>query len=222
MSPRARRRLLIVSSILLVATTAIWLVRDWIGAQFTIAVLEWDERVDSLELERVLDTLALQPGDSVADIGSGSGLFTRPLAQRVGPEGLVYAVDIDPILLAHVERTADAAGLENIVPVLAVEDDPMLPAPVDLVLIINTLHHIEGRESYLATLRSYLRPGGSIAIIDFRAGQSPHMKRSLKYDREELEAWLERTEYRAVAAPEFLEENFFLIHDCPSCPAPVN
>ena len=222
MSPRARRRLVVAASTLLVAAAATWLVHDWIRAQLTIAVLEWDGRVASLQVEKVLDTLMLQPGESVADIGAGSGLFTRPLARRVGPEGSVYAVDIDPILLAHVERTADAAGLKNIVPVLAVEDDPMLPAPVDLVLVCNTLHHIEGQESYLATLRTYLRPGGRIVIIDFRAGESPHMKQSLQFEREELEGWLERTGYRAVAAPEFLVDNFFLIHDCPSCPAPAN
>ena len=222
MSPRLRRRLVVVASTLLVALVGIWLARDWIGARLYIAVLEWDERVTSLQVEKVLETLALQPGDSVADIGSGSGLFTRPLARLVGPEGSVYAVDIDATLLAHVERTAGVAGLTNIVPILAVEDDPKLPGPVDLLLLCNTLHHIEEQESYLATLRSYLRPGGRIAIIDFRAGQSPHVVQSLRLDRDELEGWLEKAGYRAAEAPEFLEENFFLIHDCPTCPATVH
>ena len=102
--------------------------------------LEGPERVARMQVPRVVEALALQPGERVADIGSGSGLFTRPLARAIGPNGVAYAVDIDGGMLKIVERSAKEAGIENIRTVLAAPDDPKVPEPVDVVLILSLIH----------------------------------------------------------------------------------
>ena len=119
--------------------------------------------------DKVLDELALEPGASVADLGSGDGYFTLYLAERVGPSGTVYAVDIDADALAELERRAAARGLDNVVTVEAKADDPLLPdAAVDLVFVCNVYHHIDSRVGYFAQLQRDLAPGGRVAIVEGR------------------------------------------------------
>ena len=110
--------------------------------------LEGAERVARMQVPRVVEALDLKPGLSVADIGSGSGLFTRPIAKRVAP-GIVYAVDIDGALLKIVEQSAKDAGLGNVRTVHADAASPKLPQPVDLVFICDTLHHIANQGGVL-------------------------------------------------------------------------
>ena len=109
-------------------------------AEDYIKLLETERRVESLQVERVIESLELKPGMRVADLGSGSGLFTRPLAKKVGSAGLIYAVDVDAKLLEHVAKTSGAAGLGNVITVLGEFADPKVPEPVDLITIIDTLH----------------------------------------------------------------------------------
>ena len=129
--------------------------------------LEGAERVQRMQVPRVVAALELTPGMKVADIGSGSGLFTRPIAQAVAPGGTAYAVDIDAALLKIVARSAREAKLDNVVTVVGGAADPKLPEPVDVIFICDTLHHIGGQAAYLKNLRKHLRPGGRIAVIDF-------------------------------------------------------
>ncbi|MGH9939968.1 MAG: SAM-dependent methyltransferase, partial [Blastocatellia bacterium] len=103
-----------------------------------IKLLESESRIGGLQVTKVIEALKVKPDDRVCDLGAGSGLFTRPLAQKVGAKGVVYAVDIDPELLKHVERTAQEQKLTNIKTILASETDPKLPEPVDLIAIIDT------------------------------------------------------------------------------------
>ncbi|MFW6052188.1 MAG: class I SAM-dependent methyltransferase [Myxococcota bacterium] len=122
--------------------------------------------------EAVLDRLALEPADVVADVGAGTGYFAVRLAARV-PEGRVWAVDVEPGMVRHVNARARDQGIDNLFAVLGRPDDPMLPEPVDLVLVVNTYHHIEDRTAYFRGLRSRLKEGGRVAIVDFVMGDIP-------------------------------------------------
>lgn len=117
--------------------------------------------------DRVLSALALKTGDRVADLGAGSGYFTFRLAQAVGAQGVVYAVDVDDDMIALVQTKAQKQRAANVRALPAKNDDPQLPDNVDLVFTSNTYHHIEDRVVYFRNLQKYLRPGGRIAIIDF-------------------------------------------------------
>lgn len=118
--------------------------------------------------QKVIETLALRPGDHVADLGSGSGYFTYRLAEAVGPKGKVYAVDVDREMNDLVTKAIKEKGIGNVELILARPDDPMLPPTgVDLVFTVNTYHHFENRVAYFQRLRKHLRPGGRIAVIDF-------------------------------------------------------
>jgi arsenite methyltransferase len=123
---------------------------------------QWQQR------DRVIQSLQIRPGDRVADIGSGSGYFVFPLAKAVGPDGKVYAVDVDPAMNDLVAERAKNERTVNVEVILAKPDDPILPpAGIDLIFSSNTYHHIDNRISYLANLRKYLRPNGRIAIVEF-------------------------------------------------------
>jgi SAM-dependent methyltransferase len=112
----------------------------------------------------VIAALALEPGDRVADLGAGEGYFVPYLSAAV-PEGRVYAVEVDPERIATLEeRFGDAANVEV---VHGAYEDPKLPdGAIDLVLVVNTYHHIEGREAYFRNLRQDLTPRGRVAILE--------------------------------------------------------
>ena len=120
--------------------------------------------------QAVIQSLDVASGSRIADLGAGGGYFTFPLAQAVGPEGKVYAVDIDERSL-HVireEGTKRGGMPSNIELVLASPQDPGLPQQgIDLIFTCNTYHHLSNRSVYMKSLTRYLRPGGRIAIIDF-------------------------------------------------------
>jgi arsenite methyltransferase len=118
--------------------------------------------------DRVIAALAVHQDDRVADLGAGPGYFTFRLARMVGPQGQVYAVDTDPDMSSLISETVARDNVRNVAIVEAAADDPMLPQPVDLVLVVNAFHHLPARSTYLTTLRRYLRPGGRIAVIETR------------------------------------------------------
>ncbi len=171
--------------------------------------LEAEQRVKELQVDRVVETLKISPGQKIADLGAGSGLFTRPIARKVGETGKVFAIDIDPELLKHIEKTADNPA--NIRTVLGAEDDPNIPERVDLIVIIDTLHHIRNRATYLKKLRDYLQPSGRIAILDFSKNW-PQDHEQMKYALDELEGWMKSAGYKRVEKHDFLNNNFFVIY----------
>jgi SAM-dependent methyltransferase len=134
-----------------------------------------DPERDSWQLpEQVIEFLGVASGDVVADLGAGTGYFTVRLARAVGDTGRVLAVDIEPSLIDHIRERAEAAKLPQVVTILAEPDDPKLPAAeVDLVLVVDTWHHINDRIDYLGHLSQSLAPGGRVAIVDFREGELP-------------------------------------------------
>lgn len=116
----------------------------------------------------VLRATAVSAGDRVVDIGAGTGLYTRLFAKAVGKDGWVYAVDISPRFLEHVNRTVTEAGLANVTAVLGRVDSILMPpSSVDHAFLCDTYHHLEAVEPMLASIHRALVPGGHLVVIDF-------------------------------------------------------
>lgn len=159
---------------------------------------------------RVIAVLALPPDARVADVGAGTGYFTIRLARAV-PKGTVYAVDIEPSMLEHVRKRALADQLANVTPVQATSSSPNLPAPVDVVLVVNTYHHVPGRPSYFASLRASLQPGGRVAIIDFRKDAPDGPPREFRFEPSQIVDEMTQAGYVLESSPDFLPRQHFLI-----------
>jgi len=176
-----------------------------------IKLLESERRLEGLQVTRVIESLNVKPGQRIADIGAGSGVFTRPLAKKAGDKGMVYAIDIDQELLKHVEKTAQEQKLANVKTILATEADPKLPEPVDLMVIIDTLHHIGNQAAYLKGLKKYLKPDGRIAILDF-SKDWPAGHEKMIYTVETLDGWMSAAGFKRVEKHDFLDNNFFVVY----------
>lgn len=214
---RGFRILLAAMAVVAVLAGLAWLNRDWLVARAYILMLESGSRVESLEIERVIEALDLGPGQAVADIGAGTGVFTRPFARAVAPGGEVYAVEINTELLEHIERTAREEGLDNVRTILAAADDPKLPRPVDLVFFCDALHHIEGPGDYLKVLPRYLLPSGRVAVIDFEDEESPHWDPDMKLSVERLDLLAREAGFELESSHTFVDENYFRIYRCAAC-----
>ena len=124
-------------------------------------------REKRLQISRVMDVLGIAPGKRVADIGAGSGWFTTRVAKRVGKDGLVYAVDINPEAIHYINRRARKEALSNVRTILSKNDDPLLPKDsVDAVLLLKTYHEVADPVALLDHLRLALKPGARLGIID--------------------------------------------------------
>ena len=131
--------------------------------------LERDQREQEEKLSELLELLDIRPGMTVADIGAGSGVITLKLADRVGEQGLVYAVDIQPEMLAAIETKIERQGRTNIRPVLGTTKTPKLPAgSVDLAIMVDVYHEFEFPHEMLTAMAASLRPGGRIAWVEYR------------------------------------------------------
>ena len=117
--------------------------------------------------EQVIQVLAIRPGEQVADVGAGGGYFTFRLADAVGQNGRVYAVDVDEQMTDYLKDRAAKEGYRNVDVILSRPDDPQLPpGEIDLIFTSDTYHHIQGPTAYFAHAKRYLRPDGQLAIID--------------------------------------------------------
>jgi 2-polyprenyl-3-methyl-5-hydroxy-6-metoxy-1,4-benzoquinol methylase len=178
-----------------------------------IAVLESSERIESMRVPELISRLGVQKEMVIADVGAGSGVLTGPLALATGPRGTVYASDIDQALLTHIEQRAQSSRLGNVKTVLGSFTDPKLPAPVDLALMNDVLHHVADRAAYLKTLASQIKRGGRLAIVDYKPESSPHKdKPELIVAEGQVNDWaalagLERTESFSLYT-----DRYFLIY----------
>jgi ubiquinone/menaquinone biosynthesis C-methylase UbiE len=160
---------------------------------------------------RVIDALQLKRGDVVADIGSGTGYFTTRLA-RSPAAPTVYAVDIEPSMGDYVTRRAAQEGLKNVTPVLAGADRTNLPEKVDVALLVDTFHHIPNRVAYFTALKAHLRPGGRLAIIDFRKDSPEGPPVEFRFVPDQISAELAQAGFVLQRTHDFLPRQMFLIY----------
>jgi ubiquinone/menaquinone biosynthesis C-methylase UbiE len=167
-----------------------------------VTTLEGQQRVATLKIDEVLAKLSLKPGMVVADIGAGSGIFSRPLAKAVAPSGKVYAVDIQQDLLDYINKRDKEENIRNVQTVLGEFNDPKLPARnVDLAFINDVLHHIQNRGAYLKALGTYMKPTGRIAIIEMDKSDpnTPHKNQpELLVAREDILKWMSDAGFKLV------------------------
>jgi ubiquinone/menaquinone biosynthesis C-methylase UbiE/phosphohistidine phosphatase SixA len=178
-----------------------------------IAMLEDPQRDAWQRPAQVVSALRLREGDSVADVGAGSGYFTLRLAGAVGAGGRVHAVDISRDMLSHLEQRVRAAGVPNVDLILAKPDDPLLaPGSVDLVFICDTWHHIDDRVRYLATLTRALKPGARVAIVDFYPRELPvGPPPSMKLSRDQVVGEFAAAGFHVAEEHDFLDYQYFLV-----------
>ncbi len=160
----------------------------------------------------VIEALALAPDASVADIGAGTGYFTMRLANML-PRGRVYAVDVERDMIAHLKQRAKREHRRNVVPVLATPGDARLPAPVSLALMVDVYHHVEQRPAYFRALRKSLRPGGRVAIIDFRPEATEGPPPAARVAPKRVIDEMREAGYRLAARHEFLPQQYFLVFE---------
>ena len=158
----------------------------------------------------VIQALALKPDAIVADIGAGTGYFAVRLAHMTS-RGRVYAVDSEPAMVKHLAERAKRAGLSNLTPVLGKPDDPRLPERADLALFVDVYHHIENREGYFRRLAGSLKPGGRVAVVDFRLDSPVGPPKSARIAPERVRAELERAGYVLAQEHAFLPNQYFLV-----------
>jgi arsenite methyltransferase len=160
--------------------------------------------------DRVVAALGLQPGQCVADLGSGSGYFTFRLAAAVAPGGVVYAVDTDSDMLAMVEERAVREGA-SITPLKSGGDSLQLPAPVDLIFLSHSFHHLPGTAAYLGAARDQLADGGRIAIVEGRPKGIFHRLFGHATDPAVVRSQMTDAGYRVVAVHDFLRNDSFQV-----------
>jgi len=140
-----------------------------------LSIFESPGRDERLQINRVMDMLGIESGKNVADIGAGSGWFTVRAARRVTGSGTVYAVDISPEAIHYIDQRAKKEQLQNIKTILSKPDDPQVPADsIDAVLLLKTYHEVAHPVVLLRNLRSSLKPGAKIGIIDRNGNGADH------------------------------------------------
>ena len=182
---------------------------DW------VRTLERPERIDELRVGEVIARLRLKPGDVVADLGAGTGVFSVPFGKAVSPGGKVYAVEIDEGFFAYITRKAVADDVRNVQTVLGEFTDPSLPVQdVDLAFFHDVLHHIEDRSGYLKNLARYVKPSGRVAIIDFGAGQGAHRDQAeLRISKGQVTQWMADAGFRPAEEHfDVFSDKFFIVY----------
>ena len=140
-----------------------------------LSIFDYPDREQKLHISQVMDLLGITPGKAVADIGAGSGWFAVRAARRVTQTGKVYAIDINPEAIRYVQERAKKEGLANILTIMGAADNPRLPADsVDAVLLLKTYHEVAQPVALMRNLRSALRTGARVGIIDRNGNGENH------------------------------------------------
>ncbi|MBS1855803.1 MAG: methyltransferase domain-containing protein [Acidobacteria bacterium] len=177
-----------------------------------IAAMDNPHRV--LKVDEVIAKLELKPGDIVADIGSGSGSFSIPMAKAIAPNGVLYAVDIDQKMLDHVAQRAKDAGITNLRTVLGEYDDPKLPVKnVDVAFFHRVLHMIEHRQAYLDATAKYLKPDGRVVVIDKNHEQSPNSWMWL--NQSDVDTWMAAIGFYPAQQFAVFDDRYFVAYQRP-------
>jgi SAM-dependent methyltransferase len=162
--------------------------------------------------DRVIAALGLRPGESVADIGAGTGYFTVRLAKSATAP-TVYAVDIEPSMVQYLRQRASKEGLGRVVVVQATAEGANLPQPVDVVLVVDTYHHIPSRVTYFRELKKWMKPGGRLAIVDWRRDAPEGPPVEFRFTPEQIASELEQAGFRLSVRHEFLPRQIFVMFE---------
>jgi SAM-dependent methyltransferase len=178
-----------------------------------IAMLEDPKRDAYQKPHEVITALELKEGEVIADIGAGSGYFSFRFSHHVGEGGRVYAVDINPDMILHMNRRTRDLKLKNVVTLLSAPDDPLLPdSSIDRFFICDTWHHIERQAQYLSLIKRMLKPGGQVIMVDFQKKDLPvGPPLAMKIAREDLVRQMEENGFRLAREHTFLPYQYFLI-----------
>ena len=175
---------------------------------------EGESREIFAQRARIASLVGVRDGLAVADVGAGTGLFTRMFAQKVGANGRVYAVDIARQFVDHIEEDSKKRGLGNVTGVVCTERTvELLPASVDVVFVCDTYHHFEYPKQTMASIHSALKPGGELVVVDFIRieGQSrPWILEHVRAGQDVVTKEIEATGFEKVRdeATPFLRENY--------------
>jgi 2-polyprenyl-3-methyl-5-hydroxy-6-metoxy-1,4-benzoquinol methylase len=167
--------------------------------------------------DAVIDRLELKDGMRVADIGSGTGYFAVRLARAI-PDGRIWGIDIEPEMVSYLNERAEREGLANLESRPGLPHDPQLPDHVDLVLIVDTYHHLSDRTAYFRGLVDDLASGGRVAIVDFKLGDLPvGPPDSMKISADAIIEEMQAAGYRLVTDDrELLPYQVILVFTAPS------
>jgi ubiquinone/menaquinone biosynthesis C-methylase UbiE len=180
-----------------------------------VKIFDDPERAAWQQPALLVGSLGISKGSTVADIGAGTGYFLPHLADAVGADGKVLAVDIERSLVAHMRERVRDAGLKQVEVRLGATDDPALvAAEVDLVLLVDTYHHIDDRVAWFTRLRGTVRPGGRLAVVDFKPGDLPvGPPPEHRVAAEQVDAELGEAGWRKLAAPDVLPYQFVRVYE---------
>lgn len=187
-------------------------VMSWRGA----AWLEREDRDEEQRPAEVIRTMGLAAGDVVADIGCGTGYFSRPMARAVAPGGRVLAVDIQPEMLSFLKKILEHEGLSNVELVQGESDDPKLaPESVDWILLVDVYHEFQQPRAMLARMREALKPDGKVALLEYRleGDSAVHIKREHRMSPEQVMREWQPAGFRLVAQHEFLPTQHFFVFE---------
>ncbi len=177
---------------------------------------KWSAEFDDPERDRwqkpeeIIAALSLRPTDVVADIGAGTGYLSVRLAHHL-TAGTVYAVDAEKNMVQHLGQRASAGGIANLHPVLADGVSANLPEKVDICVLLDVYHHISARPVYFKNLADSLKPGGRVAIIDFRPDSPVGAPKELRLSPDQIKTEMLSAGYRLSANYDFLPYQNFLI-----------
>jgi predicted methyltransferase len=181
---------------------------------YWLGVFERDGREVYDRRGEIVEAVELRQGMIVADIGAGTGLFTRLFASAVGETGRVFAVDVSRSFVENIRRRAEADGLQNVEGVVSTQTDVSLPPGiVDLAFLCDTYHHFEQPTVTLRSIHAALRPGGQLVIVDFRrvAGESPDwVMGHVRAGKDAVIREVEAAGFRFIEERGFLRQNYFL------------
>ena len=166
-----------------------------------------------VKVNEVIEKLRLKPGDIVADIGSGSGTFSIPMAKAIAPSGILYAVDIDQKMLDYVAEKAKKEGVTNLRTVLGEYDDPKLPVrDVDVAFYHRTLHMIEHRQAHLNATAKYLKPDGRIVVIDKNREDSMNW---MWLNQSDVDTWMAALSFYPAEHFGIFDDRYFVVYQRP-------
>lgn len=213
---RARKTLAGAAVLVAVATWPAGAQRVQHGRLFPpqdLGLLEGPDRDAWQQPERIMDALGIADGSIVADLGAGGGWFTVRLARRVGPNGLVYAEDIQPQMIESIQRRIEREGLKNVRTVLGVADDPRLPAGrLDAALMVSVYNEVEDPVALLRAVARALTPRGRLGVVEFKSdGLGPGPPLEERVDERRVIAAAAQAGLRLLKRETFLRYQYMLV-----------